>query len=154
MPGIERDGWFVSTGQVGPISSAALERLVSTGEVRLTTLVWHESLKHWTTLQSVLSINAPWELEVAGPTARLDPVGPSKAIRAPGPQPICGPLPTPFSSQPVPPGQSKSKQLSVPNLAGCSGRRAKCCRKRRVRRGSAHREKASPPERGTRSAAL
>jgi hypothetical protein len=49
MPGIERDGWFVdtSTGQVGPISSAALERLVSTGEVRLTTLVWHESLKHW-----------------------------------------------------------------------------------------------------------
>jgi hypothetical protein len=104
MPAIEGDGWFVdtSTGQIGPISSAALERLVSTGEVRLATLVWHESLEDWTTLQSVLSIDASWDLEVARRTAKLDPMGDrSKTLRAPAPQPICGPASTVFSSRRV-----------------------------------------------------
>ena len=63
MLAIEGDGWFVETptGQLGPITSAAVERLVSTGEVRLATLVWHKSLEDWTTLQSILAMDASWE---------------------------------------------------------------------------------------------
>ena len=101
---IAGDGWFVDTptGQLGPISSAALERLVSTGEVRLTSLVWHESLQDWAPLQSVLSNDAPWGLEVARPTAKPDPLGgQSEAIRGPSRQPTYGPAATLFSSRRV-----------------------------------------------------
>ena len=101
---IARDGWFVDSpsGQVGPISSAALERLVSTGEVRLTSLVWHETLQDWAPLQSVLSNEAPWRLEVALPTAKPDPVdGQSETLRGPTRQPTCEPEATLFSSRRV-----------------------------------------------------
>jgi len=101
---IARDGWFVDTptGQLGPISSAVLERLVSTGEVRLTSLVWHETLQDWAPLQSVLSNEAPWGLEVARPTAKPDPLdGQSEAIRGPPRQPTYGPEATLFSSRRV-----------------------------------------------------
>jgi hypothetical protein len=98
---IAGDGWFVDvpTGQLGPISSAALERLVSTGEVRLTTLIWHETLEDWAPLQSVLSNEAPGGLEVALPT-KPDPLGgQSEAIRGPTRQPTTyGPAATLFSS--------------------------------------------------------
>lgn len=91
---IEGDGWFVETptGQLGPITSAAVERLVSTGEVRLATLVWHESLEDWTTLQSILAMDASWE----GPAAELDPLR-ARSRRASEPRPVFGPGPTAFA---------------------------------------------------------
>jgi hypothetical protein len=96
---IAGDGWFVDTptGQLGPISSAALERLVSTGEVRLTSLVWHESLQDWAPLQSVLPNDAPWALEAARPTAKSDPLGGHYEV--PSRQPTYGPAATLFSSR-------------------------------------------------------
>ena len=89
---IEGDGWFVETptGQLGPISSAALERLVSTGEVRLATLVWHESLEDWTALQSILATDASWKRPSGGSRA---PLGAPYGGRASEPQPVCGPAP-------------------------------------------------------------
>jgi hypothetical protein len=92
---IAGDGWFVDTptGQLGPISSAALERLVSTGEVRLTSLVWHESLQDWAPLQSVLPNDAPWGL----PTAKSDPLG--GHCEGASRQPTYGPAATLFSSR-------------------------------------------------------
>jgi GYF domain 2 len=96
---IEGDGWFVDTptGQLGPITSAALERLVSTGEVRLATLVWHESLEDWTTLQSIFAMDPSWD----GPAAELAPVGAPYGGRASESQPVFGPGPTAFCARRV-----------------------------------------------------
>jgi len=108
--------WYYATGgqQNGPVSLEELVRLVGTGTVKATDLVWCEGMTGWTPAGEVPELAAPPSQRPSAPTPHAGPLNPYQA-------------PSPASWEPPPEELSYAGEEIVPGsqpliIGDCIGR--------------------------------